>query len=221
MLVAVKSSTTARTIGVRATYRSPSRSSWKPRPARTGIARGATRIANSAAMTARLLRASSVKHHPSPTKPTTAAAATGPSILAEFFMRELSATAFGRSARSSIISPRNDCRATVSNALITACTAPSTTRCQTVILPVSAKHASAADCSIAATCVAMTVRWRFHRSTSTPAMGASNAAGACPKKPTRPSMTGDPVRRYTIHTVAKRVSSPPASEMLWPAKNSR
>ena len=136
-------------------------------------------------------------------------------------MSEFMATAFGRSARSTTISPRNACRDTVSKALITACTAPRTSRCQKVIVPVSAKNASAADWSIDAVCAAMTVRRRFHRSTRTPAKGARTAAGAWLKKPTSPSSTGEPVRRYAIHTVAKRVSHVPSNEMLCPAKKRR
>ena len=109
----------------------------------------------------------------------------------------------------------------MSNALITAWIAPSTIRCHTVIRSVNAKNASAADCTIAATCVHTITRWRFQRSTSTPASGAITELGACPKNATRPSSTPECVSRYVIHTVANRVSHVPTSDTPWPMKNRR
>ena len=83
----------------------------------------------------------------------------------------------------------------MSNALITACTAPSTMRCHTVIRPVNAKNASAADCSIAAIWVTTITRWRSQRSTSTPATGAITELGAWPKNATSPSSAPECVSR--------------------------
>ena len=65
----------------------------------------------------------------------------------------------------------------------------------TVITPANASTASASDCSIDSTCVTTSTRCRFHRSTSTPANGASMSVGIWPQKPTTPSRNAEPVSR--------------------------
>ena len=95
--------------------------------------------------------------------------------------------ALGRSARSSTIWRTKDWRAGMSKPLITAWNAPSAMRCQTVMRPVNAKKASAADWSIARAWVTISVRCRSHRSTSTPAIGAMREVGAWLKNATSPS----------------------------------
>ncbi len=111
-----------------------------------------------------------------------------------FTMVELSAIAFGRSSRASTISTTNACRAGVSNAFTSPWTMTSAMTCQTV-MRVSANAASAADCAIESTCDQTSTRWRFHRSTATPANGASKNVGICPAKPTIPRSHADPVSR--------------------------
>ena len=86
-------------------------------------------------------------------------------------------------------------RAGVSNAFTTPWTRLSSRTCVTVITPASASHASANDCTMDATCVATSTRYRPQRSTQTPANGASTKVGIWPAKPTRPSVAAEPVRR--------------------------
>ncbi len=101
------------------------------------------------------------------------------------------------------------------------CIALSASISATVMRWVSVSAASASDCTMASPWVHTSTVRRFHRSTSTPASGASRKVGICPAKLTVPSSTDDFVSRYTSHDVATRVIQVPISEMLWPEKNSR
>jgi hypothetical protein len=58
-----------------------------------------------------------------------------------------------------------------------------------------ARAANSADWIIASTCVTTRIRWRFQRSTQTPATGARKKVGICPAKPTIPSSRAEPVSR--------------------------
>ena len=69
--------------------------------------------------------------------------------------------------------------------------------------------------------VTISARWRFQRSTQTPAGGARKKAGICPQKLTTPRSTADPVSRYTSHAVATRVIQVPTRETVCPLKNNR
>ena len=119
----------------------------------------------------------------------------GPSRRAPLTIDELSAMALGRSSRASTISTTNAWRAGVSKALMSPWNAESASTCHTVMVPRSANQASSADCTIASACVTTSTRWRFQRSTSTPANGASRNVGICPAKPTTPSSSAEPVSR--------------------------
>ena len=145
----------------------------------------------------------------------------GPMIRLAFTIDELSAMAFGRSARSSTISTTNDWRAGVSKALMIPCTTCRRSTCVTVITPPSVSTASATDCSIESTCVTTRIRCRFERSTRTPANGARIRVGICPQNPTTPRSNAEPVSRYTSQLVAMRVIHVPTRETLWPPKKRR
>ena len=77
---------------------------------------------SSDATTAPYEMASIMKHHPSPAAAMITPPTDGPMMRLAFTIDELSAIAFGRSSRSSIICTTNAWRAGVSNALITPCT---------------------------------------------------------------------------------------------------
>jgi hypothetical protein len=74
-----------------------------------------------------------------------APAAAGPIRRAALTMDELSAIALGRSARSSTIWTTIDCRAGMSNALMSPWKMLSTSTCQTWMTPVSASAARRPD----------------------------------------------------------------------------
>jgi hypothetical protein len=84
-----------------------------------------------------------------------------------------------------------------------------------------ATYASANDSIIANVCVITSTRRSRHRSTSTPANGASRNVGNCPANPTIPNQNGEPVTRYTSQLVATLVSQLPIIEISWPKKNRR
>jgi hypothetical protein len=134
------------------------------------------------------------KHQPSPTAATSSPATAGPTTRAPLNIEELSAMALTRSSRPTI-STTNDCRAGMSNALVTPSSAAITKRCQTSTTPVSVRAASAAASSIAVVCVKTMMRWRLCRSATAPPTDASRKTGICPEKLTKPSSTADPVRR--------------------------
>ncbi len=161
------------------------------------------------------------KHQPSLVAAMTTPAIDGPSSRATLTIDELSAIALGRSALSSISSLRNACRPGMSNALTIPWTTLSARIHSTVMCPLSASAASANDSIIDMICVTTSRRRRSHRSTRMPANGPSRNAGNWPANPTRPSSTADPVSRYTSQLVAVVVIHEPASETIWPPKNSR
>ena len=72
---------------------------------------------------------------------------------------------------------------------------PSTSTCQTLTRPDMVKAMRRNAWSIAKDCVAITVRWRFQRSVSTPASGRSIAAGINAVKSATPSRSEDLLRR--------------------------
>jgi hypothetical protein len=72
-----------------------------------------------------------MKHTPSPAAAMRSPATAGPTNRAPLTIDELSAIAFGRSSRSSIISTRNACLAGMSKALTTPRKRESATICQT------------------------------------------------------------------------------------------
>src|SRR5258705_1248652 len=101
------------------------------------------------------------------------------------------------------------------------CNTWSTRMYATVMVDVNTRRASASDWSIDSTCVTSRMRCRSHRSTHTPAIGASSSVGICPQKPTTPRRSTDPVSRYTSQLVATRVIHVPTSETLCPPKKRR
>src|ERR1700693_2456856 len=62
---------------------------------------------------------------------------------------------------------------------------------------------------------------RSRRSIQTPANGANRKVGICPEKPTIPSKSAEPVKRYTSQLVARRVIHVPIRETVWPLKYRR
>ena len=66
--------------------------------------------------------------------------------------------------------------------------------CGMSMVPVSAKNASAKDCSMAQTWVMTSNRCRFTRSTITPANGASRKDGTLLANATMPRRNGDELR---------------------------
>src|SRR5580704_728928 len=66
----------------------------------------------------------------------------------------------------------------------------------------------------------MTMRWRFQRSATMPPIGASRNTGICPAKPTTPSRSDEPVKRYTSQDCATFCIQVPISEINCPLKKS-
>lgn len=101
-------------------------------------------------------------------------------------MEELSATALGMSALSSMSEMTKDWRQGMSKALIRPCSAMSAISAGMVMRPENVSAASAKDCSIERAWVTMRRRCWFHRSTAIPATGVRITVGNWPAKPTTP-----------------------------------
>ena len=71
----------------------------------------------------------------------------------------------------------------------------STRTCQTCTRPVMVKTPSASASSIEMVCVTTMMRWRFPRSATVPASGASTKTGIWLQKAVTPSSADEPVSR--------------------------
>ncbi len=90
-----------------------------------------------------------------------------------------------------------------------------------VAVPVRVTTASAAETSIAATCVQTTSRRVSNRSTIEPAKSPKIVNGAKRQKRSIATASGDRERERTSHARATFCIQEPASETTWPEKKSR
>ncbi len=141
-------------------------------------------------------------------------AIAGPISRAPLTIDELIAMALPRSFLSSTIWMRNDCRAGISNALMSPWNTASAITSPSVMTCASVSAAIASDCAAAAACVHTRRLRRFSRSTQTPATGPNRNATIWPEKLTTPSNSAECVNRYTSQLVASRVIQVPISEMV-------
>ncbi len=148
-------------------------------------------------------------------------AIVGPMMRDALNIAEFNAIAFGRSADASTISTTKAWRAGVSKEFTSPWKICSSTISVTVIRPLIASPARAADCSADNTCVMRRIRRRSQRSPITPPNGARIRSGICPANATTPSRNSEPVSRNTSQLVATRVIHVPTSESDCPPKNSR
>ena len=88
-------------------------------------------------------------------------------------------------------------------------------------MPVSVTTASAAETSIAATCVQITRRRVSSRSTIEPAKRPNSVYGANRQKSSGATASGERESESTSHASATFCIHEPASETTWPAKKSR
>ena len=88
-------------------------------------------------------------------------------------------------------------------------------------MPVSVTAASAAEASIAATCVQITSRRVLSRSTTEPAKRPSTVNGTKRQKRSLATASGERERERTSQARATFCIHEPASETIWPAKKSR
>ena len=210
-----------------ATYCAPSLRLCSTRRLAVSALLGGILIASSAAITARKLTALSRKQVPSPTSLITMPATDGPISRAPLNMKEFSAIAFGRSARSSSISTTNDCRVGMSNPITSPSSALRAMMCHTWITGVpsarftSVRIARISAWSAATLCVTTSSARLFTRSASTPANGAAAKVRIWLLKPTTPRSSSDPVSLYTSQPRARFCIHVPISETPWPMKKRR
>ncbi len=172
------------------------------------------RIARSAARTGRNVAALTVKASPSPTATTSRPATAGPAVRATLNIVELRAMALVRSSLPTI-STTNACRAGTSSARPTPKMKASAITCHTWTKPVTVSVASVAAWTNINVCARRTRRFLSKRSASEPAQRPIGSAGTRATKFTRPSIAGEPVRRYTSQFCATNWIHVPTSETIW------
>ncbi len=133
------------------------------------------------------------KHQTAPHVARIRPAAAGPITLAKLNMVAFRAIAFGRSARSSMISMVKDWRAGASTEFTTPSKAAITNTCQTSSRPTARSSISMKARSMEAVCVYNRMDRRGTLSASTPAGSIRKKVGRLPAKATAPSRNFEPV----------------------------
>ena len=135
-----------------------------------------------------------MKQMPSPTAAMSSPATAGPTNRAPLTSDELSAIAFGRSSRFSIMSIRNDCLIGMSKAFTTLMKSERATMCHTATACERTKMPITSAWSIASDWVAISRRCLLNRSATTPPTGDRTNDPIWEQKPTRPSRNAERVR---------------------------